>query len=56
MVHKYRDELNMKGTGLGLTICQKLVELMQGNIKLDSEEGRGTSVIFSIKENSSPKT
>jgi signal transduction histidine kinase/CheY-like chemotaxis protein len=37
------------GTGLGLAICERLVELMGGSIAIESEPGKGTSVIFNIK-------
>lgn len=37
------------GTGLGLAICERLVELMGGSIDIESEAGKGTSVIFNLK-------
>ena len=32
------------GTGLGLVICQRLAALMGGQVTMDSEEGRGTTM------------
>lgn len=37
------------GLGLGLSICQKFVQLMKGDISLESVEGQGTSVSFHIQ-------
>lgn len=36
------------GTGLGLNICKQLVELMGGNIGVESEKNKGTTISFSI--------
>ncbi len=37
------------GTGLGLAISEKLVHLMDGNFKVESEEGKGSVFSFTIK-------
>jgi signal transduction histidine kinase len=38
-----------KGTGLGLTICNELINLNQGKIEISSREGEGTSVAVFLR-------
>jgi len=37
-----------KGTGLGLTICNELVNLHRGKIEINSQQGQGTTVSVSL--------
>jgi signal transduction histidine kinase len=39
---------NEKGTGLGLLLCKDYVEQNGGKLWLESEQGKGTKVIFRI--------
>jgi PAS domain S-box-containing protein len=36
------------GTGLGLTICRNLVELMGGKLEIESERGKGSRFSFTV--------
>jgi nitrogen-specific signal transduction histidine kinase len=47
-----------EGTGIGLSLVKKLVELMEGNIKVKSKEGKGTefSMIFKKQGGQTPNT
>ena len=39
----------IQGSGLGLAITKNIIEMMGGNIRIDSEEGRGTRVIMTFR-------
>jgi PAS domain S-box-containing protein len=49
-----RNVTNLPGTGLGLYIITRYLELMSGTIRLDSELGQGTSVTITIPYDNPP--
>lgn len=39
---------NEKGTGLGLVLCKEIVNAHKGNMKINSEVGKGTKISFDL--------
>ncbi len=42
---------NYKGNGIGLALCKKIVQLHEGNIKVDSIYGEGSTFTFTFAKN-----
>ena len=46
-LHSYHQ---IEGTGIGLSICKKIVELHQGEIRAESTPGKGSLFVISLPE------
>jgi signal transduction histidine kinase len=46
---KDKNNLNENGCGLGLTICKKISESMEGMITVESKKGLGSTFTFFFK-------
>ena len=49
MLSKHRNQLNQSGSGIGLSISKKIVESLDGKIKVSSCEKEWTKFTFIIK-------
>ncbi len=41
-------KINDLGVGLGLSLCKEIIELFDGEIKVESKQGNGTTVAFNL--------
>ena len=46
-----KNATNIQGTGLGLNIVKRYVELMEGEIRFESEENKGTTIYVKLPVN-----
>ncbi|MDO4996451.1 MAG: ATP-binding protein [Bacilli bacterium] len=53
---KLQKDINVDGTGLGLSLCKKLADMMDGKIEVQSKYGEGSTFTLIINQNLSKKT
>ncbi len=51
--HRGSNVENIKGTGVGMSVVKRCIDLHNGKIKIDSKEGRGTTIKVTLPYNKS---